>query len=154
MSDEPPNSGTSSTRRAFLRASAGITATGTLADAGAATPNDAAAPVIERIGNAPDDGRFETPGRPSRSAHRALAMVERNVAQRSDSSGFDRVANAVEYLGLGSDDPIDAALERADAAGDLDGVLLDFPPGTYRVADGFSISPDGTFGIVGSRAVL
>ena len=155
MSDEPPNSGISSTRRAFLRASAGIAATGTLADAGAATPNDAVAPAMERTGDtAPGDGRFHTPGQPSRSAHRALAVVERNVAQQSDSSGFDRVANAVEYLELGSDDPVDAALERADAAGDLDGVLLDFPPGTYRVADGFSISPDRTFGIVGSRTVF
>ena len=154
MSDRPPSGDTMIARRAFLRAGVGVATAGTLADAGAATPDDAGAPATARNGNeGSDDGRFRTPGRPSRAAHRALAKIERHVAQRSDSSRFDRVVNAVEYLGLGPDEPVNAALERADAAGDLDGVLLEFPPGTYRVADGFSISP-GVFGIVGPRAVF
>ncbi|WP_273835815.1 hypothetical protein [Halococcus sp. PRR34] len=155
MSDRSTKPNVSTTRRALLRASVGIGTGGALASTGAATPNDAVSVATERTRKtAPDNEQFETPGRPSRTAYRALAQIERSVAQRSGSPSFDRVVNAVGYLGIGSNDPIDEALERADAAGDLDGVLLDFPPGTYRLSDGFSISPEGAFGIVGPRATF
>lgn len=123
--------------------------------AGVAKSSGTIDPATKRTQETLRDGsRFETPGQPSRAAYRALAQIERNVAQRSGSPTFDRVVSAIEYLGIGPNDPIDEALERADAAGDLDGVLLDFPPGTYRLSDGFSISPDGDFGIVGPRATF
>lgn len=94
------------------------------------------------------------PGYPSRSAYRALAAIERDVAQQPNPPSFERVVNAVDYLELGPNEPINEALKRADAAGDLVGTLLDFPPGTYRLLGSFSISPDGAFGIVGPRATF
>jgi hypothetical protein len=138
------------TRRAFLGAAAlGIGAT--------TTPASATATVPERsrgAGTRPASvDPFEVPGQPSRAAHRALAAVEQR-AQRTPAPAFERAVDAVEYLDLGSGTTLDAALARAAAAGELDGTRLDFPPGTYRIAGGFSISPAGAFGIVAPRATF
>ena len=135
------------TRRAVLRAGAGV-AGGALAGLGVAQPNRAI--TSARTGEKSES--FEAPGYPSRAAHRALAAVERRVAKRSDS--FERVVDAVAYLDLDAGQPVNAALEVADADGRLDGTLLEFPPGVYRLSDGFSVSPAGAFGIVGPRAVF
>ncbi|EMA37916.1 hypothetical protein [Halococcus hamelinensis] len=142
------------TKRGVLRAGLGIGAGSALSRPVAARPEPSPGPVAVTNDARPGSRKFESPGSPSRAAYRALAAVERQVTQRSGSSDFDRTVNAVEYLGLGSNDAVNEALERADAAGDLDGVRLRFPAGTYRVADDVNISPAGPFGIVGPRAVF
>lgn len=141
-------------RRRFLRAGVSIGAASTFARPAIARPGPDTATVPDTADSSPESRRFETPGRPSREAYRALATTERAVGQRSGPPSFDGVVDAVEYLDLGPNEPVDGALERADAAGDLDGTLLSFPPGTYRLAGSFSISPDGPFGIVGPRATF
>gem|GEM_PF-6881393 len=138
------------TKRAFLRGSVGLGAGGALAGTGIGRSRAGGAWGSSEHTNP----RFETPGSPSRAAYRALAVVERDVGERSGELAFDRTANAVDYLGLGPDTPVDDALERADAAGDLDGIRLDFPPGIYRISDGLDISPERTFGIVGPEATF
>ena len=151
---EEPSSDFECTKRGFLRAGLGVGAGSALSRPVAARPPAGPDSVAVTNDARPHRGRFETPGSPSRAAYRALATVERQVTQRSGSSGFDRTVNAVEYLGLGSNGPLNEALERADAGGDLDGVRLKFPAGTYRIAGDVSISPAGPFGIVGPRAVF